>query len=530
VNGFTDVLDSGSDPDTWWSRTLAAEAMPGVLTPLGWSVFGWSGEMSMRHGYAALGILPRAEVRMPDRSQDRIISVFAGRAGARVDFFLQMGDRIPVTSGAKVAQQILGFVPDGFTGRRDWRHLPKLATSMPRAFRSAPALTARAKAETDRWYPGAISGVESLDLSAARRRFDDAVHRFADCMAIQGIAFLCGVQPIYDQLTALIAHAPDIPHAELIGSYGSHEELRVVADLWELSRDRMNLATFLDRHGYHGPREGEIAATVWRDDPEPLRAVVAAYRALPEERNPVAAERRKDAQRAEAERALVAALPRARRPLARWVVDRAHTYLPLRGVAKVSFLQSLAVARSAARRIGGLLADAGVVDQPDDVFMLTREEVLAAADTTTRELVKFRRERFEHYQTLDLPMSWQGRPSPVPAPSATGGASQGVRGIGVSPGVVEGPVLVVLDPADTDMDPGEVLVARTTDPSWASVMFLASALVVDIGGPLSHAAVVAREMGVPCVMGTGDGTLRLRTGDRVRVDGGSGTVEVVGDR
>jgi pyruvate,water dikinase len=93
--------------------------------------------------------------------------------------------------------------------------------------------------------------------------------------------------------------------------------------------------------------------------------------------------------------------------------------------------------------------------------------------------------------------------------------------------VVEGRIRVILDPADTEMDSGDVLVARTTDPSWASVMFLASALVVDIGGPLSHAAVVAREMGVPCVMGTGDGTVRLRTGDRVRVDGAKGTVDVL---
>jgi len=77
------------------------------------------------------------------------------------------------------------------------------------------------------------------------------------------------------------------------------------------------------------------------------------------------------------------------------------------------------------------------------------------------------------------------------------------------------------------VEPGEILVTTTTDPSWASIMFISSALVVDIGGALSHAAVVARELGIPCVVNTRNGTRSLHTGDRVRVDGNAGTVEVM---
>ena len=102
-----------------------------------------------------------------------------------------------------------------------------------------------------------------------------------------------------------------------------------------------------------------------------------------------------------------------------------------------------------------------------------------------------------------------------------------LTGQGASSGIVEATVVVVDDPAEVDIEPGQVLVARTTDPSWTGVMFLSGALVVDIGGLLSHAAVVAREIGVPCVMGTGNGTQVLRTGDRCRVDGTAGTVEVL---
>lgn len=86
-------------------------------------------------------------------------------------------------------------------------------------------------------------------------------------------------------------------------------------------------------------------------------------------------------------------------------------------------------------------------------------------------------------------------------------------GIGAGSGVVEGPVRVVHDPAVVEVEPGEILVAPTTDPSWASIMFVSAALVVDIGSVLSHAAVVARELGLPCVVNTRTGTRMLRDGD-----------------
>ena len=102
-----------------------------------------------------------------------------------------------------------------------------------------------------------------------------------------------------------------------------------------------------------------------------------------------------------------------------------------------------------------------------------------------------------------------------------------ITGLAVSPGVVEGRARVVLDAATSELEPGEVLVCQTTDPSWASLFLVASALVIDIGGALSHGAIVARELGVPCVINTRLGTHRLRTGDRLRVDGNTGVVTVL---
>ena len=103
-----------------------------------------------------------------------------------------------------------------------------------------------------------------------------------------------------------------------------------------------------------------------------------------------------------------------------------------------------------------------------------------------------------------------------------------ITAIGASPGVIEGRVRVVLDPAEVDViDEGEILIARNTDPAWASLMFLAAGLVSDIGGLMSHTAVIARELGIPCVVNARTATRALATGDRIRLDGTRGTIELL---
>jgi rifampicin phosphotransferase len=175
-----------------------------------------------------------------------------------------------------------------------------------------------------------------------------------------------------------------------------------------------------------------------------------------------------------------------------------------------------------------------MLDDPADVFYLTVDELLAPRLTSeARELVAQRRARRAENLRLTLPNTWKG--TPVPISRGTDAAARMavgdvISGIGVSAGTVEGMVRVVTDPTFADVEPGEILVAPLTDPSWASIMFLSSALVVDVGGALSHAAVVARELRLPCVVATGTGSQVLATGDRVRVrvDGTAGTVELLG--
>jgi pyruvate,water dikinase len=187
--------------------------------------------------------------------------------------------------------------------------------------------------------------------------------------------------------------------------------------------------------------------------------------------------------------------------------------------------------RATARRTGHLLARDGTVDDPDDVFMLTADEFTGALRADIKTLIAARRERYETYRGQKLPRVWSGNPDPVAiTQTQSAQTASTLCGVGAAPGLAEGRARVVIDPADIAMEPGDVLIAHTTDPSWASVMFLASALVVDVGGLLSHAAVVARELGIPCVMGTETGTTDIADGDLCRVDGSAGRVEIVARR
>jgi pyruvate,water dikinase len=198
-------------------------------------------------------------------------------------------------------------------------------------------------------------------------------------------------------------------------------------------------------------------------------------------------------------------------------------------VGKAAFLMGLDGGRAATRALGRTLRDDGRLDEVDDAFYLTIQELLNPLPDDVMELVRFRRERRAEYRRYELPLTFTGVPEPAVRVDDLGGAAGDVlTGVAGAPGTVEGAARVVVDPFDAEpLEPGEILVCRFTDPSWAPLFSLADALVIDIGAAASHGAIVARELGVPCVIGTGDGTRRIRTGDRLRVDGSAGRVEIL---
>src|ERR671936_1800485 len=187
----------------------------------------------------------------------------------------------------------------------------------------------------------------------------------------------------------------------------------------------------------------------------------------------------------------------------------------------------LPVLRRTLLELGRRLAAAGILDTPEEVFHLKLDE-LEQVDGTwppsrplADDLRALGRRRKERRTALEGTPLVDPRLLRWAAPE--GGAL--LRGTPGSPGVAEGPVRVVREAAAFGrLRPGEVLVAPYTNPAWTPLFEQAVAVVVDSGGAMSHAAIVAREYGIPAVMGTGDGTRRLVDGARVRIDGTRGLV------
>jgi rifampicin phosphotransferase len=195
------------------------------------------------------------------------------------------------------------------------------------------------------------------------------------------------------------------------------------------------------------------------------------------------------------------------------------------------------VMRRAVQRIGEALAGTGVIAQPDDVFFLTRDEALSALDGAPVAVtidVAERRARRDEQRELQAPLMvgrmtrmmqglWEKMPGLV---GAVRSESALVSGTPASPGRATGLVRVIRGPRDFDqLQPGEILVAPLTAPAWTPLFTSAAAVVTDVGSLASHASIIAREYGLPAVVGCGDATARLRTGMRVTVDGSTGNVE-----
>ncbi|MDQ1516349.1 MAG: rifampicin phosphotransferase [Actinomycetota bacterium] len=545
ADGMTDPLHQDSGPDTRWTTVNTAEALPGVPTPLGWTLWNHQLERAMRGAFCDIGCLPPSAVRVAERVDDRYSAIFFGRFTANVDQMRAMGDLMPGTSADALEQQLLGGVGEpGGRGvsprqrRREplgtaksaptLRRYPVVAAKMPVRALRIPKLLAARRAEIDAWWRATVAPGAIPDGRAARARFKAAIHHYETVMRPHSVATMLA-QALYDQVSKLAAAAgkPGL-ETRLTTGYGQLEETALMADLWAVSRDRLTLDRFLATHGYHGPAEGEVSSRSWREDPAPLEALLATYRTMDDSAAPTAVEGQRVAEREAAAAELLAGLSPVRRPGATVLLGAAKRYIPLREVGKAAFLQALDGARAAARVLGEELARAGTVGAPDDVFYLTVDELLGELPAEPKEVVAYRRGKREEYLGLRLPDTWTGvaTPSRIEASEAAATGDE-INGLAVSPGVVEGRARVVLDAATTELEPGEVLVCETTDPSWASLFLVASALVIDIGGALSHGAIVARELGVPCVINTRLGTRRLRTGDLLRVDGGRGVVTVL---
>jgi pyruvate,water dikinase len=311
--------------------------------------------------------------------------------------------------------------------------------------------------------------------------------------------------------------------------------------MWELSRlpadsveFRQGFEAFIAEYGSRGPNEWDIRSEVWETKPALALALIEAMRPAPDSESPAARNAKNVAKREAIEAQIRAALADQPEALGTFelALRSAHLYMAGRERAKTNIIKVIHEMRMAMRELA-VRHDYTM----SEVCMLLADELDAfvAAPDEFRARLTAREEQYLELFQLDPPFivngsvkplsQWARRGGPESSKAVVGDVLSGVPG---SPGVATGRARVILDPADPlALEPGDVLIAPITDPAWTPLFVPAAAVVVNVGAQVSHAVIVSRELGIPCVVSVLDATQRIPDGALVTVDGTTGTVTLV---
>jgi pyruvate,water dikinase len=326
-------------------------------------------------------------------------------------------------------------------------------------------------------------------------------------------------------------------------------EVFAATDATTLARDYLDgtlppvaqtaVAHFMTRYGMRGPGEIDLGQPRWREDPMPVMHTLQSYLQIDPEAAPDVMFARGEAAAAAAIEALAADVRRQRlgwlkEKVARAAARRVRLFLGVRESPKFFIVRTMGIVRHALLDVGREFVEAGALDQPDDLVFLSLSELESLSRNEPgdwRAIIAGRRALYEREtrrrQTPRVLVS-DGRAF-YEGLGALADAGDMIVGSPVSPGVVEGTVHVVLDPRGAQLAPGEILVCPGTDPAWTPLFLTAGGLITEVGGMMTHGSVVAREYGIPAVVGVHQATDRLKDGQRIRVDGTQGRIAVLGE-
>jgi pyruvate,water dikinase len=344
---------------------------------------------------------------------------------------------------------------------------------------------------------------------------------------VTGIGTLPSANPafgLYD-LAKMVMSSPEI--SNLFTSNSDNESLLDLINTDANKKDfKTSLEEFLTLHGHRAVCEAEFRSPTWREDPTQIIGLIRNYLqpgVTPPEELRIRQERTRDEAMKQVDR-----LPQPKRFIMKRVLKAARRNIEFReGLKDLIVLRSDRFRRIYAE-IRTRLLDRGWLYDPDDLFFLMWKEVRdllngKLSPEVAKEIISRRRQDFEWCQMVHVPKIINGKAivvKPDEFPS-----EQQLQGMGVSPGKVEGRARVILDPrVESHIEPGEILIAPVTDAGWTPLFITAGGLIVDIGGLLSHGSIVAREYGLPAVVGVADATRRIKTGERIYLDGSTGLV------
>ena len=293
---------------------------------------------------------------------------------------------------------------------------------------------------------------------------------------------------------------------------------------------------FLAEYGHRCAVEIDVGVTRWAEDPAPVLAALIGYLQLTDpEQAPDVRFARASAEAQEMIAVLEARAEaqgrRRRGAVAGWLLRRGREVTGLRELPKFVWVQAVREARGQLLAIGEELTARGVLDRRDDIFFLELAELRAALDGVeercpwAERAAQRRAEHDRETRRVQIPpVLLSNGLMPTSAPPETDGDT--IIGRAAAAGVHTGRARVVRDPRTARVEPGEILVAPTTDPGWTPLFMTAGGLICETGSPMAHGPTVAREYGIPAVIGIGDATARFATGDLLTIDGSRGTVVV----
>ncbi|HZD11000.1 MAG TPA: PEP/pyruvate-binding domain-containing protein, partial [Candidatus Binatia bacterium] len=322
----------------------------------------------------------------------------------------------------------------------------------------------------------------------------------------------------------LLTLVRDTPPDQLAASFASGKLPSVL---------QAGLAQFLAVYGHRSVNELDLGAPRWSEDPAYLLATLAGYTALRDPQGAPDAKYRQATLQAEAMMSeLVGRATRQSRLrglLVRFFLTRARLLGGMREMPRYLLALMLAKARVYLKLVGELLVASGVVETPEDVtFLSLRDARAALSGTDYRSVVRARRKGHEQEsrrRRVPLVLLSDGT-EPAAEQAHTGAGPNTLQGIPASPGIKTAFAKVILDPRTAELAPGDILVAPSTDPGWTPLFLVAGGLVVETGGVMSHGAIVAREHGIPAVVGATGAVKRIGAGRRITVDGTAGLVHL----
>lgn len=542
-------------PSTKWTtytRGNVGEVYPEIVLPLEWELGGPPSEEGWRVGAETVGFATAED--MGDEPWV-ITGVFGGYAYFNVGVMRLLGVRTPGMGPELIDQQFLGDadVP-AYQPRDGDKNLKATARVVATAVKT---LTAKSVPLLDEMRPKVAAHratAPALDAS------NEALFGYIVDGLEGGLwAYLIGSHVIITMQATIAAGAladfcekhlddPNIA-LELTTGLGDVVSAEPAKAMWDLANETAAedydsaFATFIDKYGHRGPNEFSLNGRDWAAYPELATAAIDTMRGLDPTRSPHVQARRMSESREATVKSVkeklgwrAARLEKSIANAAMWSRAREESKDLVILANQGSRHRYLELARRAQER--------GGVEDREGPLLLTRVEFEAYLDDPPSMVptIDERRAEYDYLAGLEPPFAFDttghdGWAPPISTwlprrTSETGdhAASSGttLSGAAGSPGTATGKARVVTDPADPrGLEAGDILVAPVTDPSWTPLFVGAGAVIVEIGAAMSHSMIVSRELGIPCVVGVEDATLKIVDGAMVEVDGSTGSVKIL---